>query len=148
MGKIYWFTGQPGSGKTVLGKKLVNLLQTERRNWRKDVFHINDEELKNLTLNNDTTHITQIISEYLSNNTCDVVVSIVSPNKILRDNFKQKIGLDRFQEFYVYTSTSSKSDVSEYEIPTENYFSIDTTKDNPDQSFTKIVNYLKDTEKL
>ena len=148
MGKIYWFTGQPGSGKTVLGKKLVDLLQTERRNWRKDVFHINDEELKNLTLNNDTTRITQTIAEYLSNNTCDVVVSIVSPNKILRDNFKQKIGLNRFQEFYVYTSNPSKSDISEYEIPTENYFGIDTTKDNPEQSFTKIVNYLKDTEKL
>src|SRR6056300_756203 len=128
MGNIYWFTGQPGSGKTVLGKKLVDLLQTERRNWRKDVFHINDEELKNLTLNNDTTRITQTIAEYLSNNTCDVVVSIVSPNKILRDNFKQKIGLNRFQEFYVYTSNPSKSDISEYEIPTENYFGIDTTK--------------------
>ena len=34
-GNIYWFTGQPAHGKTVLGKKLVELLQTEKRNWRK-----------------------------------------------------------------------------------------------------------------
>jgi len=35
---IYWFTGQPGSGKTVLATKLKDFLQTEKRNWRKDVF--------------------------------------------------------------------------------------------------------------
>ena len=38
-GNIYWLTGQPAHGKTVLGKMLVELLQTEKRNWRKDVFH-------------------------------------------------------------------------------------------------------------
>ena len=31
---IYWFTGQPGAGKTVLGTKLKDFLQTEKRNWR------------------------------------------------------------------------------------------------------------------
>jgi adenylylsulfate kinase-like enzyme len=37
---IYWFTGQTGAGKTVLGSKLRDFLQTEKRNWRKDVFFI------------------------------------------------------------------------------------------------------------
>ena len=42
---IYWFTGQPGAGKTVLGTKLKEFLQTEKRNWRKDVFHIDGDDL-------------------------------------------------------------------------------------------------------
>ncbi len=37
---IYWFTGQPGSGKTTLAKKLQVWLQTDKSNWRKSVFHI------------------------------------------------------------------------------------------------------------
>ena len=47
-GNIYWFTGQPAHGKTVLGKKLVELLQSEKRNWRKDVFHIDGDDLRAL----------------------------------------------------------------------------------------------------
>ena len=35
---IYWFTGQPSSGKTTLGHKLYKFLQTEKRNWRKISF--------------------------------------------------------------------------------------------------------------
>ena len=31
---IYWFTGQPSSGKTTLGNKLYKFLKTEKRNWR------------------------------------------------------------------------------------------------------------------
>lgn len=37
---IYWFTGQLGSDKTVLGKKLHKFLETEKRNYRKNVFHL------------------------------------------------------------------------------------------------------------
>ena len=50
---IYWFTGQPGAGKTVLGTKLKEFLQTEKRNWRRDVFHIDGDDLRALTLNAD-----------------------------------------------------------------------------------------------
>lgn len=31
---IYLFTGQPGSGKTTLAKKLQMWLQTDKKNWR------------------------------------------------------------------------------------------------------------------
>ena len=52
-GNIYWFTGQPAHGKTVLGKKLVELLRTEKRNWRKNVFHLDGDDLRELTINKD-----------------------------------------------------------------------------------------------
>ena len=84
---IYWFTGQPAHGKTVLGKQLVELLQTEKRNWRKDVFHVDGDDLRALTINKDYTEQgrinnirrAQLLAEYLSSKGCDVVVSLVSP---------------------------------------------------------------------
>jgi len=43
--KIYWFTGQPGSGKTVLSTKLKKLLE---ENTNSKVFHIDGDELRTL----------------------------------------------------------------------------------------------------
>ena len=45
---IYWFTGQPASGKTVLAKALKEHL--ERKNGNK-VFHIDGDELRTLFVN-------------------------------------------------------------------------------------------------
>ena len=52
---IYWFTGQPGSGKTTLAKKLQMWLQTDKKNWRKSVFHIDGDQLRELFPNTDYT---------------------------------------------------------------------------------------------
>mgnify|MGYP000229595277 FL=1 len=158
-GRIYWFTGQPAHGKTVLGKKLVELLRTEKRNWRKDVFHLDGDDLRNLTINKDYSEQgrinnirnAQMIAEYLSKNGCDVVVSLVAPYRWLREEFKERIGSDNFQEFYVHTTQKRERDhfkVEDYEEPLERFFDVDTTKDNPEQSFTKIVNYLTENNKL
>jgi adenylylsulfate kinase-like enzyme len=156
---IYWFTGQPAHGKTVLGKKLVELLQTEKRNWRKQVFHLDGDDLRELTINKDYSEQgrinnirnAQMIAEYLSKNGCDVVVSLVAPYRWLREEFKERIGSDNFQEFYVHTTQKRERDhfkVEDYEEPLERFFDVDTTKDNPEQSFTKIVNYLTENNKL
>jgi len=158
-GNIYWFTGQPAHGKTVLGKKLVELLQTEKRNWRKDVFHLDGDDLRALTINKDYSEQgrinnirnAQMIAEYLHNNGCDVVVSLVAPYEWLREEFKERIGLDNFSEFYVHCSTPRERDhfhAKDYVAPQKNFFDVDTTKDNPNQSFTKIVNHLTEIEKL
>ena len=78
---IYWFTGQPAHGKTVLGTKLHSLVQTEKRNWRKQVFHLDGDDLRELTINKDYSEQgrinnirnAQMIAEYLHKNGCDVV---------------------------------------------------------------------------
>jgi len=158
-GNIYWFTGQPAHGKTVLGKKLVELLQSERRNWRKDVFHVDGDDLRELTVNKDYSEQgridnirrAQMIAQYLSNNGCDVVVSLVSPYEWLREEFKERIGLGSIQEFYVHCSEPRERDhfhAKDYVAPKKNFFDVDTTKDTPEQSFTKIVNFLKEENKL
>lgn len=152
MGKIYWFTGQPGAGKSVLGKKLVEFLQTEKRNWRKNVFHIDGDDLRALTINKNYTkegriqniQNAQMIAEFIYKNGCDVVVTLVSPYLEIREEFKKRIG-NNLYEFYVHTSKKRERDefkVNDYEPPIVNFFDVDTTKDNPIQSFTKIVHYL------
>jgi adenylylsulfate kinase-like enzyme len=153
---IYWFTGQTGAGKTVLGTKLKEFLQTEKRNWRKDVFQIDGDIVRELTENQDQSKAgqienikdTQLIAEYIHNSGSDVVVSMVTPYKELREGFKAQIG-DKIVEIYVYTTKKKLvPTTSDYEVPEENFFEINTTSDNPTQSFSKLINYLKDIDKL
>ena len=153
---IYWFTGQSGAGKTVLATKLKEFLQTEKRNWRKDVFQIDGDIVRELTDNQDHSKLgqtenikdTQLIAEYIHNSGSDVVVSMVTPYKELREGFKAEIG-DKIVEIYVYTTKKKLvPTTSDYEVPEENFFEINTTSDNPTQSFSKLINYLKDIDKL
>ena len=153
---IYWFTGQTGAGKTVLATKLKEFLQTEKRNWRKDVFQIDGDIVRELTDNQDQSEVghienikdTQLIAEYIHSSGSDVVVSMVTPYKELREGFKAQIG-EKIVEIYVYTTKKKLVPItSDYETPEENFFEINTTSDNPTQSFSKLINYLKDIDKL
>jgi len=156
---VYWFTGQPAAGKTILGKKLKSFLETEKRNWRKDVFHVDGDDLRKLTTNKDYSEQgrinnirnAQMIIEYLHNNECDVVVSLVAPYRWLREEFKEKIGFENFQEFYLHCSDKRERDhfhTKDYEKPETEFIDIDTTKDTPEKSFSKIINYLTKLNKL
>ena len=121
---IYWFTGQPSSGKTTLGTKLHRFLQTEKRNWRKSVFHIDGDDLRKLTVNKDYSdkgrenniRTAQTMAEYIHNNDCDVVVSLVSPFRELREEFKTKIGEDIVGAIYSYYREKEKDTNIELEI--------------------------------
>ena len=156
---VYWFTGQPGAGKTVLGRKLHSFLKREKRNWRRDVFHLDGDDLRELTINKDYSEEgrvknirnAQMITEYLHNNGCDVVVSLVAPYRTLREEFKERIGFSNFIEFYVHTTQKRERDkfkVKEYEQPEIEFIDIDTTKDSPDISFSKIINQTTKVLKL
>jgi adenylylsulfate kinase-like enzyme len=142
-GTIYWFTGQNGVGKTTLANKLKDFLQTQKRNWRKDVFLIDFEHHSQLGE-------AQIISTFLLENNCDVVVAITDTSKQHRDEFKALIN-DRFVELFIHSNRKKNKElakVSGYEAPTENFFDIDTTSDNPTQSFTKLIHHLGKIDKL
>ena len=156
---IYWFTGQPAHGKTVLGKKLHSFLKTEKRNWRQSVFHVDGDDLRELTINKDYSpegrerniRNAQMITEYIHKNGCDVVVSLVAPPRWLREEFKERIGLENFQEFYIHCSDSRERDhfhSKNYEAPESNFVDINTTKDSPEKSFSKIINHLTKLNKL
>ena len=140
---IYWFTGQTGSGKTVLATKLKDFLQTEKRNWRKDVFLIDFPHHSQLGE-------AQIISTFLSENNCDVVVAMTDTSKQSREEFKALLNENIF-EIYLHSNRKKNKDLTKvvgYEPPTENFFDLDTTSDNSTQSFTKLIHYLKESNKL
>ena len=155
---IYWFTGQPSSGKTTLGTKLHRFLQTEKRNWRKSVFHIDGDDLRKLTSNKDYSdsgrenniRTAQTMAQYIHNNDCDVVVSLVAPFRALREELKEKMGEDMV-EIYVHTTEKRERyryRVRDYEAPEINFIDVDTTTDSPDISFSKIINHLNKLQKL
>lgn len=149
MSKIYWFTGQPGAGKTVLAKALQ-----ARFEWmRQDAFHIDGDDLRDLIQNKDYSkegrikniELAQSIAKYLYNKNNNVVVSLVSPYLDIRERFKQDIGTN-IVEIYVHTTDirgREQFHVSDYEVPTSNFISIDTTGKTDIESFKQLINTLK-----
>jgi len=142
---IYWFTGQPSHGKTVLATKLV----THYKENGKKIFHVDGDNLRALTLNKDYSEQGRIdnvrgaqkIARYLHNEGYDVVVSLVSPYRWQREELKSVLNTN-LVEFYVHTTDPRERDgfrVENYEAPLSNYINIDTTVDTPDQSFKKVL---------
>jgi len=155
---IYWMIGQPHAGKTTLGKKLHKLLKTEIRNWKHDVFHIDGDEFRELYKNTDYSEAgrreniknAQRLAEFLHNNGCDVVVSLVTPYLDLREDFKEKIGANIVEIFLHTTEIRGREHfhVKNFGTPESNFIDIDTTKHSPDKSFSNLINNLKKTNKL
>ena len=70
--------------------------------------------------------------------------------KELREEFKTKMGVDMIE---LYTHTTEKREryryrVKDYEKPEVNFIDVDTTIDDPNTSFSKIINNLNKLEKL
>jgi len=144
--KIYWFTGQPGSGKTVLATNLKTHLEDVTN---KKVFHIDGDEIRLLFKNinygregrEENIKRAQDISKFIHSQGCDVIVSLVTPYKEIRENFKTDIG-DEIVEIYVHTTDIRGREhfhSEEYERPTENYIDVDTTNIEPNSSLKQIV---------
>jgi adenylylsulfate kinase len=146
---IYLFTGQPGSGKTTMAKKLQFWLQTDKKNWRKDVFHIDGDQLRELFPNTDYSkegrekNIQKAfdIAKYLDNNGNDVVISMVAPYISIREQLKSEC---KVQEIYCHTKKiRGREDkfALDYEKPIQFYIDLDTS-DNTDNTFSKLIKRL------
>jgi adenylylsulfate kinase-like enzyme len=147
--KIYWFTGQPGSGKTVLSSMLKDVLDFNTNN---KVFHIDGDELRKLFNNQkygregreENIKRAQDIAKFLLAQGHNVVVSLVAPYKEIRESFKTELG-NSLVEFYVHTTDIRGREhfhTDEYEKPTENYIDIDTTNVDPQISLNEIVKHI------
>ena len=143
---IYWFTGQPAHGKTVL----ANMLKEELPN----AFRIDGDEIRELFTNKDysingrvvNVGTAQRIAHYLHNQGHDVIVSLVAPYVDQREDFKKLIGTENMVEFYVHTSEPREKDhfkAIAYTPPTSDFVDIETTEDTRDQSFEIVKKWIR-----
>lgn len=147
---IYWFTGQPAHGKTIL----ANMLKEKLPN----AFRIDGDDMRELFTNKDysingrvvNVGTAQKIAHYLHSQGQDVIVSLVSPYIDQREDFKDLIG-DKMIELYVHTSETRERDLYKaiaYVAPSKNFIDVDTTYDTPKESFNKIIEILTKLNKL
>lgn len=146
---IIWLTGQPGSGKTVLGQMLYNYYEKKKIK----VIMIDGDDLREKTGNFDYTPEgrnknilnAQMLARYLFKSGFTVIVSLVAPYRELREEFKKEFG-SLITEIYVHCEDERGREeyhVKNYEPPLKNFLDLDTTEDSAKQSFKKVVNYLK-----
>ena len=149
---IYWFTGQPGAGKTVLAELLKVKLEAPR-NFAYKIFRIDGDEMRDLFSNKDYSikgrianiDAAQKIAHYLHNQELDVIVSLVSPYLDQREEFKKILG-DQLIEFYIHTNTKRGREqyhVEGYQPPLTNFIDVDTTIDTPNESLNKLIQQIK-----
>jgi len=148
MSTIYWFTGQPGHGKTTLAKALKKHIE---KKYKTTVFHIDGDDLRALNKNHNYTPegrienmiTAQRIAHFLSNKGHFVVVALVSPYRGIRDRFKEAADC---KEIYVVTTEirgREKNHSKDYEPPEKDYLHIDTTNKTVTESLNDIIDILK-----
>lgn len=141
MAKIYWLHGQPGSGKTTIGKRLQFWLQTDKANWRKSVFHIDESDVKRLYESKNELETILTLAKFLNSTNHDVVVSAVTPSRKFRNKLKEET---KAIEIYCHTRNKigkEKQLLLEYDTPDHTFVDLDTTGET-DSNFEKLIKML------
>lgn len=148
---IYWFTGQPGHGKTVQATLLLNYINEGVPFFRRAV-HLDGDHLRQLMSNQDYSkdgrvrniETAQAIAKYVHNECYfDVIVSLVAPYRELRERLKEEIG-DEIIEIYVHTDEVRGREHfhTDYEKPLENFIDLCTTGEEPEKTHQRLVEIL------
>ena len=140
---IYWFTGQPGHGKTTLALALIAHLRAQGT----EPFHVDGDDLRALTANADYSRAgreanirrAQTIAHYLQNQGRTVVVSLVAPYRDIREELKAHANVT---EIYVHTTEKRGREdkhAKDYEAPLENFIEIDTSEKSVEESLKEML---------
>jgi adenylylsulfate kinase len=148
---IFILTGQPHSGKTTLAKHLKNALEISY-GYRK-VFHIDGDDLREILNNKDyyeqgrrkNIETAHAIAKYLQKQSyfVDVIISLVSPFRDLREELKSELDC---VEFYIHTTDIRGREnfhVANYEKPIENFIDVDTTNESEIVTLNEMLNHIK-----
>jgi adenylylsulfate kinase len=141
--KIYWFTGQPNSGKTTLANELI-----KRYTNVNDYFFIDGDSLRNITKNYNYTkegrckniQDAHAIASFLYTQKKDVIVAMVSPYIELREKFKNEYPV---VEIYLTSNRTGKESykINEFQTPMNNFLHIDTDKYSVEECINQIEKY-------
>lgn len=137
---IYYFTGQPGAGKTTLAELLRD----------NGYIHIDGDDIRNIFDNKDYSEEgrklnirrAHDIAQFMVAKGFPVIISLVSPFRELRDELKSKTEVT---EIYVHTSEDRGRDhyhVSTYEPPIENFIDVDTTNESVLDTWNKLTEQI------
>jgi len=140
---IYWFTGQPGHGKTTLAKAMLSHLASQGI----EAFHVDGDDLRALTTNADYSRggrennirRAQLLAHYLQSKGLTVVVSLVAPYRDIREELKASAEVT---EVYVHTTETrgrEEKHASDYEAPLDNFIDIDTTGKSVEDSLQQVL---------
>jgi adenylylsulfate kinase len=146
---IFLFTGQPHSGKTTLANHLNTALRI--RNDVKLTYMVDGDDLRRIINNKDYSEQGRrinignafAIAKYLDDANYDVILSLVSPYKDLREELKQS---NEVIEIYVHTTDVRGREafhVADYEPPTEDFIDIDTTGVDVLVSLNELLNKIE-----
>ena len=140
---IYWFTGQPGHGKTTLAKAMLDHLVSKGI----EAFHVDGDDLRALTTNADYSRggrennirRAQLLAHYLQSKGHTVVVSLVAPYRDIREELKAAADVT---EVYVHTTETrgrEEKHASDYEAPLTDFIDIDTTGKSVEDSLQEVI---------
>jgi adenylylsulfate kinase len=143
---IYYLIGQPHAGKTTLSKLLKQHL------YPQNIIQIDGDDIRDIFQNKDYSEDgrrkniqrAQDIAKFLNAKGFDVIVSLVSPYKDLRDELKLSSNVI---EVYIHTTDVRGREnfhVENYEKPTENYISIDTSSVSEFTSLGELINKINE----
>jgi hypothetical protein len=128
---IYLLNGEPSPKRNELAELLVNFLKTERKNWRRDVFYINESNISKLNLNSPQDRIIYTLSYFLDMNQNDVVISNPIGDINYIDSLKVNLNLTEIQ---LYTDKVDAVD---------NVIYVNVSRENIKTTFTKLIHELR-----
>ena len=142
---IIWITGQPGAGKSTIGRALLDSLRKDGV----DTFLVDGDDLRALPANADYSPAgreanirrAQDIALYLSRQGRVAIVAVVAPFKWLREEFKARATV---REVYVHTTEIRGREhyhSDEYGAPETDFLDLDTTEADVAQSVQEVRCY-------
>lgn len=155
---IYWFIGQPGTGKSTLAKMLKQRFDKINR----PSIHLDGDDLRVIfggayktehftkEYRDTNTRKLQLFVEHIEKQGVDVIVSTVNGNRSIREELKERN--PRVAEIFVQNSKSHPREdraYADFEAPIDNCQVIDTASHpTPEMTFDRLCTKLRYASRL